>query len=313
MKTETQRNIYSTLERLELLRSAEKQYQVTKSELEEAEEKLADLSKRAEKELNDIKKLEGLSIRSIFHRALGSKARQMEKEKQEYLEVSLQYNEYLKQIELMEYELSLLERRTGEIAQVEKELESLKKIREQEILETPTSKREELLDIHRKMDESKRYSVELTEALRAAEGALDSLMLVKNHLSRARNWGHYGHPHQHKRQSAHVRRTSVDRAIDEARQTNYLIHIFVRKLENVGVDSYGLDFKLEIFHGFLDMLFANLISDWIIQSRIKNAMIMAEETEKRIRLIIGVLKEDIDIENQNGRHLENLKNEILTR
>ncbi len=312
MKTETQEKIYKTLERLELLKSAERQYQVTKDNLEDAEEKLDQISRRVDKELQDIKRLEGLSVRSVFHKALGSKEKQLEKERQEYLEASLQYNEYLKQIELMEFELSLLSRRTGEIQMVARELQELKKIREQEIINSPSLKRDELMEVHFKMDESKRISVELTEALRAGERALSSLLIVKNHLSRARNWGTYNHPHNPKR-LAHIRRSAVDSAIEEARQTNYLIHIFVKELQDVGVNAMDLDFELEIFHGFLDMLFANLISDWLIQSRIKNALVMVKDTEKRISDLLTLIREDIEIEIQNARELDKVKDEILTR
>jgi len=55
-----------------------------------------------DKENKDYEELEKLSIRSIFHKVLGSKEEQMEKEKQEYLQASLKYDEAKKAIELLE-------------------------------------------------------------------------------------------------------------------------------------------------------------------------------------------------------------------
>jgi len=54
--------------------------------------RLASLIKKLEKEAEDITRLEEMSLESIFHKMLGSKEEQIEKERQEYLQLSLKYD-----------------------------------------------------------------------------------------------------------------------------------------------------------------------------------------------------------------------------
>jgi len=76
--------------------------------LEEEELVLADLDLILEKEYQGVRKLEGLSVTSLFQTFLGNKEEQYEIEKQEYLHAVLMYNEAKKTVDLLSYEQQVL-------------------------------------------------------------------------------------------------------------------------------------------------------------------------------------------------------------
>ncbi len=57
---------------------------------------LVRVDNKLEKEYKDIEKLENLSIKGLFYKILGSKEEQIERERQDYLQIVLKQKEILK-------------------------------------------------------------------------------------------------------------------------------------------------------------------------------------------------------------------------
>ena len=107
MLTQIQQNIQDTIKEIVHLERVEEQVKVTKQELKETVAEFEGLGKKLNKELRDIEKLERLSTKAIFYKVLGSKEKQLEKERQEYLELSLKEEDLSNSIDLLEYELNI--------------------------------------------------------------------------------------------------------------------------------------------------------------------------------------------------------------
>ena len=73
-------------------------------QIREEERTLKELGEVLKKEHRDVKKLEKLSVKGIFHEFLGDKKKQLEIERQEYLDAVMRYNECVKFLELLEFE-----------------------------------------------------------------------------------------------------------------------------------------------------------------------------------------------------------------
>ena len=81
--------IHETMARIGHLEAAKKHYDVLISSISEKEVELAAQKLQLDKELEDIEVLEGMNVSSIFESLMGNKAKNLEKERQDYLRVSL--------------------------------------------------------------------------------------------------------------------------------------------------------------------------------------------------------------------------------
>ncbi len=85
--------IHETMARIGHLEAAKKHYVVLISSISEKEVELAAQKLQLDKELEDIEVLEGMNVSSIFESLMGNKAKNLEKERQDYLRVSLKIKE----------------------------------------------------------------------------------------------------------------------------------------------------------------------------------------------------------------------------
>jgi hypothetical protein len=74
-----------------------------------------------------MEELEKMSITSVFYKVLGSQDEQLEKERQEYLTVSIKHKETKIDIEILEYEYKIINSKVQEIGGLETKIEQLKK------------------------------------------------------------------------------------------------------------------------------------------------------------------------------------------
>jgi len=75
-----------------------------------------------QKEERDVEELENLSWQSLFHRVLGNKHEQLEKERQEYLMAFLKYERCDNEIATLEYEQKIVEKKLSQSVNAEAEL-----------------------------------------------------------------------------------------------------------------------------------------------------------------------------------------------
>lgn len=102
--TSTQAKIPETIAEIKKLNSIQKHHASITTELENSYHELTKLEDQLVDELEDIEKLEKISITSVFYKVLGSEDEQLEKHRHEYLTISLKQKELKKDIEILEYE-----------------------------------------------------------------------------------------------------------------------------------------------------------------------------------------------------------------
>ena len=291
MESKITAEIRNTIGEIESLKAVERHYRTTEEQLATTQSEMKALEKRIDKELQDIENLEGLSVKSIFYKVLGSKEEQMERERQEYLQATLQLKENRKGIEILEYELGLLKKKVTDIADHELRLEHLKELREKEIMMSSSNLRKKLVQIYNEIDHSHRLIAEMDEARKAGMDALQSIQLVVDHLAEAKKWGDWD---QMSKSSHYDRRkhSEIDRAVNQAFQTKRFLKIFTNELRDVGIHINEIDFQVESFGNFFDILLDNLITDWVIQNKIKNALRNSEMTYDRVLRLVKAVESD---------------------
>ncbi len=286
-------SIYSTLhEKLEEFKSleiVERHLKTTGSSLKAAYSALKKLEKQLDKENRDIEKLEKLSVKKLFHKVLGNQEEQLEKERQDFLEVSLKYNEHKKTIELLEFEMDVLEGKSENLPILKREIERLKKLREKELLKSKGKLGKELRAIIQQSDDLVMGLREYDEAIIVGKDILEHFAAVLKYLKQAKDWGAWKMAGG-RNMSSHNQRNAIDRARQLIYKTQHLLNILKKELQDINVYDFDTSLNSEQLDSFTNIFFDNLITDWIIQKKIKNTSAEIRSLYDRIKRLMSYLK-----------------------
>jgi uncharacterized coiled-coil DUF342 family protein len=282
-------------------------------EVQALKKELGQLDIEMQKEFSDITNLEKTGLKNLFYKALGSKEAQLEKERQEYLQVSLKYDQVRKTLELLEYEQKLLQKKADNLPAIEKRLDELSREQEQEMLRLPGEANMEVRKIYSQLEVQQRMIIDIQEAIKAGAKALESLDNVISGLQQAHNWGQWDMSGRNP-MSNHLKYTAIDKAKDWAYETNRLLKIFEKELLDV-YRQIPDDFVLHVdsFNRFIDVFFDNLITDWIIQQKIHHALNNSLNTRDKVVRMIKTLDAEIPKVNKQMDELNQAKKELVLR
>lgn len=310
-KSDIAKQIKTTLEELTKIEAVDRHYRM----LVEQEKKLISerdkIEKQLRKELKDVEDLEKLGIKSTFYKILGNQSTQLEKERQEYLQLSLKHTEHLKSLELVQFEVELLEGKLEKLPILKARIEALKVKREQEIMLHSSDLRDQLMAIHTKTINANQHATILNELTKKGQAALMSVRRVGHYFKKASNWGNWdmagGSGY-----SDYAKHSAINNAINEAHRANLMLRSFENELRHAGYTVDTLNIGFQSFSGFMDALFDNLITDWIVQRKIKNALHSTESVADRLQVILSTIANDMDDLKDELTELKALRDKILT-
>ena len=250
------------------------------------------LERIMDKEQQEVNELEKLSLKGIFHKVLGSKEEQLGKERQEYLQAALKRNEHKKSVELLEYEREILETKLKKLDGIQLEAQRLIEERETNLMRSGSPVGMRILTISKSIDESKHLKREIKEAIQVGQRAAVVLQEMEGYLRSARGWGNWDMMGG-KGMSTYVKHTNIDRARGRLHQAQNLLVRFEEELRDVyNPRQLNLTLNLDSFTRFIDIFFDNLISDWIVQQRIRNALSNVIAVKDRVSRLLGTLQMD---------------------
>lgn len=284
--TQIQKEIKSTLDEFQKLKSINSHVDEIDIKLKECYAMLKKYDKQLDKELKDIEKLEGLGVKSLFYKTLGNKEEQLEKERQEYLELSLKYKQYNKEVEIMEYERELLTKKLNDLDSITEKLASLKESRKLEILSNPNSElRNTFQEQLHQLDINHALSKELSEAIQEGIKAMKALDVIIQYLQKAGEWGRWD-MYSKDRKAGYMKQQSIDLAVNNLPHAQHQLNIFVRELRDLGESKIVFNIENIQFDKLRDFFFDNLISDWIIQQRIQNTLSNIVSNKSHVKRIV---------------------------
>jgi len=299
--TQTQIAIQRTIEEIRQIDTVNRRVKESELELQTANNSLNKLSNNMDKELEDLNQMESMSVKAVFYKVLGSKEEQLEKERQEYLQASLKFNEQKDKIELLEFELGVLNKKLRSKTQLVNDLANLKKEREREILNTNPQKAEQLLTLSRYLDHNILKQREIEEAIQAGNKCAKTIKEIIKELKAAQHWGKWDMYGNDGRRAGHMKHTAIDRAKNLANIANHELHKFSKELADTGEFSDGFQITMDYFSSFMDVFFDNLITDWIMQQKIVNSLnMMHSNLDKVQRILISLKHKNDSLEKRNS-------------
>ena len=254
--------------------------------------KLRSLAGGLRKETRDVERLEGLSLEALFYTILGSKEEQLDKERQEQLAAKLKHDQSRHAADALAQDLAELRQRLGGLGGIDEQYTSLLKEKETALLQTNTVETQRLLELAERTGALRASSKELSEATAAGLSVGSSLDNVLNSLASAGNWGtwdllgggliatHMKHSH-----------------LDEARGSVHEAQVRAARFERESADvSLDVDVALQFsgFTRFADYFFDNLITDWIVNSRIEQSRNTASSAKARVASVVTQLQKRLN-------------------
>lgn len=129
---------------------------------------------------------------------------------------------------------------------------------------------------------------EIQEAKVVAQEVLTLLTDVERHLKSARNWGFYdmlGGGFL----SSLIKHGKIDKAEALLRRVSAKLQLLQKELSDVYM---GLDAHVNVsgFERFMDIAFDNIISDWMVQSKIQDSLSQVNRVRSNVQEVLWSLE-----------------------
>lgn len=301
-----------TLEEYSILQKTKEHFDIIEGQLARKHQERDELLSRLKKEEKDVDALEKQGVKTLFYNILGSKEQQLEKERQEYLDASLQYNTCQESIELLEFEHEILQDKVNNIAKTEAKVAKLKQLRVTEILSqnNATALKQELERVLDRLDDTVVKRSEHNEALEAGKRSLNELEIVVQHLRKAQDWGKWDMVDK-RSNSSYLKYGAIDRARRHLPRAQMELNRFKKELLDVGIDNKSLVLQINEFSGFNTVFFDNIITDWILQQKLHKSISSIQATGNTIHESCRYLKDQIVALDNQYQQLILAKDEII--
>ena len=280
-----------------------------KKQLDVAQNERAALHQKLKKEEQDVEALENRSVKKLFYKVLGNADQQLDKERQEYLNMSLQYNNAQDAVELLTFEISVLEGKTKQLALVEEQVNQLKKLREREILtydlESPV--KAALTKNLLLTDDLINSRHEHLEAMEQGKLCLREVSVIYDHLVKARDWGQWSH----QQSSARFKYHGIDRARRHLPRAQMSLNKFIKELADINLSDDRLLLRLADVGKFNMLFFDNIITDWIVHQKLQQSISSIKGTLNVIDGALIHVDKELVTHDAKYRELTLQKDEIL--
>ena len=285
----TQDRIRLLTQEITKLKTIEMHYMNAMRDLKKAENQYDELEKQLHNEYADIEALENLTLKGVFHSILGDKKKQLEEARQEYLQVTLKHNECKTNIETLQFEIKILKQKTDLLLELERELKSLQKIREDELKIEDSPKGIQLRSLLAQIDENIANTTRNDEISNTGKKAMKKLSMASLALQEAKNWGNWDMMHKKHRLGDYYKHSAIDDAKKFAFDAKRELINFERELDQIGLKMNSSQLDISSLSSFLDIFFDNLITDWIFQQKIKKTLSNLNIIIDDVKYTLGII------------------------
>jgi hypothetical protein len=237
-----------------------------------------------------VTRLEGRSLAGLYYAVLGEREMRFKKERERFLAAQLKHDQSEHAVWSLKSELDELRSRYKALEGLDEAYEAALAEKEHLLATAHDSTAQQLLRLGEGLAEARAEGKELDEALQAGRDLLVGLKEVVNSLKSAEGWGTWD------MLGGGLVATAVKhKKLDEARAKMHAVQAqlgrFQRELADVMVHGTLAD-DISSFDVTADYLLDNLITDWIVQSKIKRSLESVLRLQERARAILAELESE---------------------
>lgn len=264
-----------------------------------------------QKEHRDLEELEKTGLKRLFSQVLGKAEDRMDVERQEYMQALLHYRSLKQQIELAQYEIEVLTAQVHKHPAVEKELKAVQKKAERVVKASNEQVRKEIVAQNLLIDLAQARIHEIQEAEQVASEISTLLDKTLKQLRKIKQWRAFTHPmHGKGRYSSYAKKSFIDDSQQDVVKVQHLLEKLDRELADVYKDyQHGL--HIRDFSAFVDSFYDYLITDWLIQRGLANAVKGTELAYNRLQRVTASLVTEHQLEIDRIAACTARKNELI--
>ena len=275
------------------------------ADLQAARDRVARLTDEVDEELRDVERLEG-GWAALLHRALGDRDQRLSEERREHAAAALRLDAARTEAEALTRRLDQIGQRRQALGDPTEALTAARRQKAEVLRELDDPRADELTRISEELGGVAADERELTEAIEAAEVAGAWLHEADSMLSKAADWGTWDMfgggmlSSMAKRGRMQDARTSLHHAATalQALDTE-LADVAADVRDAPQLDTGGLT-------GMMDVVLDNIITDWFVQGRIRDARTAVHQVGHQVAGIATQLA-------QLARDLEGRRAELTSR
>ena len=267
--------------------------------------KAAGLEAVWKKEDSDVVKIESRSIASIFYSMLGKLGEHVEKEQKEALAAKLKYDQAVKDLEDVKYQITKLSAERPNYVDCQRDFDRLFADKKEQVIRDGGESSQRVLEESNQLNREKINLKEIREAILAGKKVLRSLEQIQDSLNRAEGWGTWdllgggliSGIEKHSR---------IDDAAAETEHAQRLLRQFHSELADVRIQS-DISFETGGFAMFADFFFDGLIADWYMQSKINRSQESVSNVQNQVTGAVHKLE---SLESRTNSGIDKLEAEI---
>lgn len=249
------------------------------------------LEKQLSAEMKDVKKLERISFTSLYQTFFGSKEEKLTKERQEVLAVQLQLEEAEKTKKEITRAIAKLERKIESVGNIDLEYEQLMERKEEWIKNSNSATANRLFELTEQAGEVQITLTELDEAITAGYIAKGKLENAVTSLESASGWGTFDLLGGGAIASM-VKHSHIDEAMNSIHDAQSSMRHFQKELLDVD-EAANIEIEISGLLKFADFFFDDIISDWMVQGRIRDSLEQARTQSAHVGSIVHKLEAEV--------------------
>jgi hypothetical protein len=259
--------------------------------LEEERATLRQMEESLRSEGEDVRRLERMSLSTLFYTLVGNRAERLEEERRELISAQIKYDQGRRRVQALLDDQLLTHRKISAAGDLDRRYKSLLDEKERLLLQSGRPDDGELAQLpvlSERLAETREMERELKEAIQAGEQAEQGLGRLVESLESASNWGTWDMLGGGMLVSA-VKHSRLDDAGQAAEAVQPLLQRFERELGDVGA-SAGLSVERSGLMTFADLFIDGLLVDLMVQSRIHDSLDAARKMSRSTGELVARLK-----------------------
>lgn len=264
------------------------------------QKKAAELEAVMIRERKDVDRLEGHSLAAFFYHMAGKMDEKLDIERREYYAARVKYNACARELEAIEQDIAATEEDLADLADCEQRYAAALERKRQAIESAGTPEAEHLLKQEQQLSRLEAQQRELEEAVAAGTAALRTTADVMQNIESAKDWatfdllggGFLADMAKHDK---------LDDAQKQVEQLQIELQRFNKELSDVPIRS-NLQVSIDGMLKFSDFFFDGILADAAVLDRIKQSLVLVEQTRESILTILRQLQDQLeDVRHKHSR------------
>ncbi len=305
-------NLEELIEQFKSILIAESYLKGVHMQLETKRKERSDLVLIVDSIADGLEAKEEFNIKSLFTQTLVNESEQHEAEKQEYLLAALQYKDCCEVINILEFELNILEEKLAKKKEIESALTMLLEKERIDSRNLLPSNYERLINTNEAINDCINYKREIYEAHLVALKIKEELGNMIRHINDSKKFDNWGEFYAEIQEAKLLKKAHMDHAHSLSHQIGVLMVKLQSELTDIfefksktSMTSYG-----ELLY-FQNEFHESMITDWVVSNDVISALASVKSINTYIQRIINSLVEKKEKTEIKMQYFKEKRNTII--